>query len=247
MLEDISGKVAVITGASKGIGRAAALAFAREGVHVVATARTQSELDEVASECEALGVKALGVAADATDPDAVTNVRERALSTFDKVDILVNNAGVARYAQLVDHTVEDYDWMMDTNVKSTFLFTHAFLPGMLARKSGDVIVVSSQAGIGGFPNEAVYCATKHAQVGFAHALDGEVRPQGVKVSIIAPGGVRTTFAFGTGRTEDMPALQDMTEADTVADSIVFAAKQPAKNRMLMIGMRPMSEKLYGGA
>jgi NADP-dependent 3-hydroxy acid dehydrogenase YdfG len=247
MLEDIKGRVAVITGASRGIGRAAALAFAREGVNIVATARTQAELDTLTKACEDLGVKAIGVSADAADPAAVNNVRDQALSTFNQVDILVNNAGVARYAQMVDHSVDDYDWMMDTNMKSTFLFSNAFVPGMIERKRGDVIVVSSQAGIGGFPNEAVYCATKHAQVGFAHALDGELRPHNIKVSIIAPGGVRTTFAFGTGRTEDMPALDDMTEADTVADSIVFAARQPAKSRMLMIGMRPMSEKLYGGA
>ncbi|MEL6150314.1 MAG: SDR family oxidoreductase, partial [Chloroflexota bacterium] len=136
---------------------------------------------------------------------------------------------------------------MDTNMKSTFLFTRSLVPGMLKQKSGNVIFVSSQAGLGGFPGEAVYCATKHAQVGFAHALDGEVREHGIKVSIIAPGGVRTTFAIGTGRTEEMPELDGMTEADTVADAIVFAARQPAKNRMLMLGMRPMSEKLYGGA
>lgn len=247
MLEDISGKVAVITGASRGIGRAAALAFAREGVNIVATARTQDELDALVKECEELGVQAIGVSADATDHEAVQNVRDQAYNTFEKVDILVNNAGVGRYANVVDHTVEDYDWMMDTNMKSTFLFTHAFLPGMIAQKSGNVIVVSSQAGLAGFPGEAVYCATKHAQVGFAHALDGEVREQGIKVTLICPGGVSTTFAFGTGRTEGMPELDVMTEADTVADSIVFAARQPAKNRTLVIEMRPMSEKLYGGA
>lgn len=247
MLKDITGEVAVITGASRGIGRATAVALAREGVNLVLTARTEEELQEVADQCVELGVQAVVAPADATQPDDVERVKQQAHDAFGKVDILVNNAGVARYAQLVEHTVEDYDWMMDTNMKSTFLFARAFVPGMLEQKSGNVIIVSSQAGIGGFPGEAVYCATKHAQVGFAHALDGEVREHGVKVSVIAPGGVSTTFAFGTGRTEDMPALDDMTEAETVADSIVFAARQPAKNRALMIGMRPMSEKIYGGA
>ncbi|MEM6528166.1 MAG: SDR family oxidoreductase [Chloroflexota bacterium] len=247
MLEDIKGKVAVITGASRGIGRAAAVALAREGVNIVATARNEEELESLTKECMSHGVKAIAVPADATSPEEVEEVRNSAYKVFKKVDILVNNAGVARYVDLVDTTVDDYDWMMDTNMKSTFLFTRSLVPGMLKQKSGSVIVVSSQAGIGGFPGEAVYCATKHAQVGFAHALDGEVREHGIKVSIIAPGGVRTTFAIGTGRTEDMPELDGMTEADTVADAIVFAARQPAKNRMLMLGMRPMSEKLYGGA
>jgi NADP-dependent 3-hydroxy acid dehydrogenase YdfG len=169
------------------------------------------------------------------------------LDQFRQVDILVNNAGVARYASIGEHTVDDYDWMMNTNMRSTFLFTHGIVPSMIAREQGCVIFVSSQAGVNGFPNETVYCATKHAQVGFATALDGEVRPHNIKVSIIAPGGVHTDFAIGTGRTEDMPGLQDMSESETIADAIVFAAQQPEKTRVLMIGLRPMSEKLYGGA
>lgn len=244
---DITGQNAVITGASRGIGRAAAIAFAKVGVNVAVTARNAEQLAEVVAECEALGVTAKAYPADATDADAVTSLKAAVLADFGKVDILVNNAGVARYALLGETTVEDYDWMMNTNMRSTFLFSHAFVPGMVEQKGGSVIFVSSQAGVNGFPNEAVYCATKHAQVGFAHALDGEVRPHGVKVSIIAPGGVSTTFAFGTGRTEGMPELDGMSEADTVADAIVFAAQANPKTRMLMIGMRPMAEPLYGGA
>lgn len=247
MLEDIKGQVALITGASKGIGRAAALAFAQQGTHVVVTARNADELNSLVAECEAFGVQALAVPADAVDPSAVASVKAQALEKFGKVDILVNNAGVAKYGELGEHTVEDYDWMMDTNMKSTFLFTHAFVPEMIARKSGAVIVVSSQAGVHAFPTETVYCATKHAQIGFAKALDGELRPHNVKVSVIAPGGVRTTFAFGTGRTEGMPALDGMLEAEDVAEAIVYASRQPAKSRVLMVEMRPMSEKRYGGA
>ena len=243
----IAGQVAVITGASRGIGRATALTLAKAGCHIAATARDSAALEALAAECAALGVRARAYPADATDAQAVYTVRDQVLADFGQVDTLVNNAGVARYATLVEHTVEDYDWMMNTNMRSTFLFTHAFVPSMIARKQGNVIIVSSQAGVNGFPNEAVYCATKHAQVGFAAALDGELRPHGVRVSIIAPGGVRTTFAFGTGRTEDMPALQEMTEAEDVAEAILFALQMPAKSRVLMIGMRPMSEKLYGGA
>ncbi len=248
MVQEIRGHTALITGASRGIGRAAALAFAKAGVHVAVTARTGDELDSLVQECSSLGVVAQAFPADATSASAVNGVRDAVLSAFEGgIDILVNNAGVAKYGSLGEHTVEDYEWMMDTNVKSTFLFTHAFVPHMIERKSGSVIFVSSQAGVAGFPNEAVYCATKHAQVGFAYAMDGELRPHNIKVSLICPGGVRTTFAFGTGRTEDMEALPNMLEADDVADAIVFAAQQSTKSRLLMIGMRPMSEKLYGGA
>ncbi|MFZ4827697.1 MAG: SDR family oxidoreductase [Phototrophicaceae bacterium] len=247
MLIDIKDQVAVVTGASRGIGYAACVALAKEGVHIAATARNEEQLGELVAQCQAHGVKAIAYPCDATDANAVYALRDRVLSDFGKADILVNNAGVARYTDLLGHTVEDYDWMMDTNVKSTFLFTHAFVGGMIERKSGSVIVVSSQAGVNGFPNETVYCATKHAQVGFATALDGELRPHNIKVSIIAPGGVRTTFAFGTGRTEDMPALEGMLEAEDVAEAIVFAARQSPKSRVLMVGMRPMQERLYGGA
>lgn len=238
---DITGKVAVITGASRGIGRASVLALAREGVHVIATARSESELNEVVKEAKSLGVRAKAVVADATSKADVDRVKQEALAEFEQIDILVNNAGVARYASLLEHTVEDYDWMMNTNMRSTFLFTHAFLPEMVERGNGSIVTVSSQAGYRGFPNEAVYCATKFAQVGFCQALDGEVREKGVKVSVIAPGGVRTTFAFGTGRTEETPALSGMIEAESVADAVVFATKQDPKSRILVIGMRPMNE------
>ncbi len=247
MFGKIQPKVAFITGASRGIGRAAALAFAKTGVNVAVTARNAEELESLVAECRALQVKAEAFPADASDAKAVAGVRDDVLKAFGKVDILVNNVGVARYASLIETTVEDYDWMMNTNMRSTFLFTHAFVPQMIERKSGNVIFVSSQAGVNGFPNEAVYCATKHAQVGFATALDGELRPHNVKVSIIAPGGVSTYFAFGTGRTPEMPALAEMSEAEDIAEAILFAANQPEKSRILMIGIRPMSEKLYGGA
>jgi len=247
MLDDIKGQIAVITGASRGIGRASALAFAREGVHIVATARSEDELSELVNECEALEVEAVAVAGDAADPALVERVQQAAFDKFGKVDILLNNVGVANYVDVVDTSIEDYDWMMNTNVRSTFLFTKTFIPGMIERKSGAVLFLASQAGIAGFPGEAVYCASKHAQVGFARALDGELRPHNIKVSIIEPGGVSTTFAFGTGRYEGMAALDDMLDADTVAEAVIFAAKMPAKARVMELGMRPMGEKFYGGA
>jgi NADP-dependent 3-hydroxy acid dehydrogenase YdfG len=240
-LENLKDKVALVTGAGRGIGRASALALAKEGVHILATSRTETDLDSLVKECAALGVKAVAVPADAAQQADVNELKQKALQAFPQVDILVNNAGVARYASLLEHTVEDYDWMMNTNMRSTFLVTHAFLPEMLARKNGTIIIVSSQAGYRGFPTETVYCATKFAQVGFAQALDGEVRSQNIKVSVIAPGGVHTTFAIGTGRTEGDAVLDRMLEAEDVADAVVFAASQPIKSRILVVGMRPMSE------
>jgi 3-oxoacyl-[acyl-carrier protein] reductase len=242
-LETLKDKVALITGASRGIGRASALALAKEGAHIIATARNAGELTTLVKECEAFGVKAIGIAADATQEADVRRVKAEALKVFTQVDILVNNAGVAKYALLGEHSVADYDWMMNTNMRSTFLFTHTFLLEMIERKSGAVIIVSSQAGVRGFATETVYCATKFAQVGFAQALDAEVREHNIKVSVIAPGGVHTDFAIGTGRTEGEPRLEKMLEAEDVADAVVFAAAQPAKSRILIVGMRPMSESI----
>lgn len=244
MTVSLKDKVAVVTGAGRGIGRASALALAREGCHLVVTSRTAGDLNTLAGEIEALGVKALAVPADAADVAGVETLRDQTLQTFGQVDILVNNAGVAKYGTLLEHTVEDYDWMMTTNVRSTFLVTRAFLPSMLERKSGSIIIVSSQAGYHGFAGETVYCATKFAQVGFAQGLDEEVRGHNIKVSVIAPGGVATTFAFGTGRYDEMPELEGMLDAEDVAEAVVFAAKQPAKSRILVVGMRPMSEKAF---
>src|SRR5258707_2813530 len=172
-LENLKGKVAVVTGASRGIGRASAIAFAKEGVHIVATARNGEELQSLIDDCGKLGVKAVAVAADATKEGDVKKLKKEALKAFPQIDILVNNAGVAKYASLMNLTIDDYDWMMNTNVRSTFLCTHAFLPEMLARKCGAIIIVSSLAGLHGYPTVTVYCASKFVQVGIAAALESE--------------------------------------------------------------------------
>ena len=119
----------------------------------------------------------------------------------------------------------------------------SFWPGMLARRQGWVVFVSSVAGLKGLPHESVYCATKFAQMGFAQALDYETREQGVKVSVVAPGGVGTHFAFGTGRTPGDSMLDAMMDAKDVAEAVLFAVTQPPKVRVFLIGMRPMSEPL----
>lgn len=244
MANELQDKTAVVTGASRGIGKASALALAREGANVVVTARNEAELKALSGDLEKLGVKSLAVAADLSQDADIAKLKTEALKAFGNVDILVNNAGVGKYGPFEGMSAEDYDWMMDTNVRSTILCTHAFLPEMLECGSGSIITVSSQAGLHGFGNEAIYCATKFAQVGFCQALDHEVRERGVKVSVIAPGGVHTHFAIGTGREEGAPYLDEMLNAEDVADAVVFAAKQPAKSRVMLIGMRPMSEPIF---
>ncbi|MFN8371362.1 MAG: SDR family oxidoreductase [Anaerolineae bacterium] len=242
-MKRLEGKVAVITGASRGIGRAVAIGLAHEGVHVSLIARAADELNSLVAEVEALGVKGLAVAGDANNEADVQRLKEQTLAKFGQVDILVNNAGVGKFGPIETLTVEDYDWMMNTNMRATFLSTKAFVPDMKARGSGSVIFVGSVAGLKGLPNETIYCSTKHAQTGFAEALDHECREHGVKVSYIAPGGVNTYFAFGTGRTQGDPKLDEFLDSEDVADAVVFAAAQPPKSRVFLIGMRPMREPL----
>ena len=239
----LEGQVAVVTGASSGIGRAVARALAAEGASVVVTARRAERLDEVVGAIEADGGAALAVAADVTDEADVDRLRDAALERFGQVDVLVNNVGVGSYGPLPTMTVDDYDWMMRANMRSSFLCTHRFLPAMVERGSGQVCFIGSVAGLKGLPGESVYCASKFAQMGFAQALDYETREQGVKVSVVAPGGVNTEFAIGTGRTEGDPALDAMLDAEDVAEAVVFALTQPENARTFLIGMRPMSEPL----
>ena len=244
MNKKLTGKVALVTGASKGIGRAAALALGAEGADVAVTARDGRALAALVEELKRLGVRAAAVAADATRGQDVERVRKQVLESFGRVDILVNNVGIARYAAFSELTLEDYDWMMNTNMRSTFLFTKAFLGPMVERGAGWVVFVASVSGLFGFPGETAYCASKHAQVGFAKALDREVFDKGVKVSLIAPGGVNTEHALGTGRTAGDPSLGSYLEADDVAQAVVFAVTQAPKSRTFLIGLRPMSEGYY---
>lgn len=243
MSEPLKGKVAVVTGASRGIGAATALALGRAGARIVATARTATELDRVADQLHADGGDGLAVVADLTRETDVDRLKSAAIDRYGQVDILINNAGVGKYGPLSSLTAADYDWMMNTNMRSSFLCTSAFLPGMLERRRGWIVFVASVAGLKGLPHESVYCATKFAQIGFAQALDYETREQGVKISVVAPGGVHTTFAFGTGRTESDPRLDGMMNAMDVAEAVLFAVTQPDKVRVFMVGMRPMSEPL----
>lgn len=243
MSELLKNKVAVVTGASRGIGEATALTLGQAGANVVVTARTESDLAGLVERIEQTGVEALGITADLTREEDVARLKASALQKFGRVDILVNNAGVGKYGPLSSLSAADYDWMMDTNMRSSFLCTSAFLPGMLERERGWVVFVASVAGLKGLPNESVYCATKFAQVGFAQALDYETRERGVKVSVVAPGGVHTSFAIGTGRTEGDPQLDNMLDAQDVAEAVLYAVTQPEKARVFLIGMRPMSEPL----
>jgi 3-oxoacyl-[acyl-carrier protein] reductase len=239
----LAGKVALITGASAGIGRAAALALAEEGANIVLTARRQERLKELEEAVQKAGGKAISVVGDATDEETAQRSVTAATQTFGTLDILINNVGIGNYKNLVDTSAAEYDEMVDSNIRSTFLFTRHAVPVMIKQGSGTVLMISSMAGIYGFAGEAVYCATKFAQVGFAQALDKELRLHGIKVGVICPGGVKTEFALGKGRTEQSVAKSGMLEAEDVASAIVLACKQSPNSRIIEVQMRTMDEAL----
>jgi NADP-dependent 3-hydroxy acid dehydrogenase YdfG len=243
MTKKLEGKVALITGASAGIGQACARALAGEGARLVLTARRQERLEGLKKEVESLGTEAVSVTGDAREEQTATRTVKAAVDTFGRLDILINNAGAGNYKNLVDTSAEEYDSLMDTNVRSTFLFTRHVVPVMLEQKSGTILMISSMAGVYGFGGEAVYCMTKFAQVGFAQALDRELRESGIKVGAICPGGVKTEFALGKGRTETGVAESNMLDPEDVASTVLLACTQSAKSRIIEIQMRTMAESL----
>lgn len=239
----LKGKVAIVTGASAGIGRASALALAAEGARVIITARRQERLHALASEINAMNTQAYVVAGDANDEATAKRCVETALNEAGTIDILLNNTGMGNYKNLADTSLEEYDQLMNTNMRSTFIFTRQVVPQMLLQKQGTILMISSMAGLYGFANQAVYCATKFAQVGFAQALDKELRPGGIKVGVICPGGVKTEFAIGAGRTEESVAQSGMLDATDVAGAVLLACTQAPGSRIIEIQMRTMSESL----
>jgi 3-oxoacyl-[acyl-carrier protein] reductase len=243
MAGKLAGKVALITGASAGIGEACARALAAEGANLVLTARRQDRLEALKAELHPQGTEVVLVAGDARDEETARRCVQAALDSFGQLDILLNNAGSGNYKNLVDTSADEYDALMDTNMRSTFLFSRHAVPVMISQKAGTLLMLSSMAGVYGFAGEAVYCATKFAQVGFAQALDKELRPHGIKVGAICPGGVKTEFALGKGRTEEGVSQSGMLEPEDVAGAVLLACTQSTGSRIIEIRMRTMDESL----
>ena len=226
-LRDLNGKVVIITGATAGIGAAAAKALVEKGCKVVLNARNEERLKGMVAE---LGANAIYVAGDCSEPDLARKVAKAAVDTFGTIDAVVPNAGIGFYGSILDHSDEDMNRMMRTNYEGTVHMVRAALPTMLAKKEGDVIIVASVAGFRGGDIEAVYTGTKHAQVGFAGALDRELRVKGVRVALVCPAGVETEFALGFGRTAGEDKLKTYLSPEDVAFQITTIMSQPRSVR-----------------
>jgi len=199
-MASIENKVAVVTGAGRGIGRAIAIELGRLGARVALAARTVPELEDTA---RLIGTSWV-IPTDVRKRKDVERLLDQAHSALGPVDIFVNAAGLGIFGQLTDFTDEDYDTILDTNLKGVFFTCRAVLPSMIARRAGHIINIASIAGKVGSATRAVYCASKFGVVGLTESVAEEVRQYGIRVSLICPGSTNTAFSPGSksGKTFD---------------------------------------------
>jgi 3-oxoacyl-[acyl-carrier protein] reductase len=237
-MSTLEGKVALVTGASRGIGAAVAQMLADRGVKLGLASRSGDDLGIAG---------AVARATDVRNRAQLVALADETVARHGGLDIVVANAGVGAYGPFVDLTEELADEMMDVNARGVINTAAATVPHLVARGGGDFVSVASEAGRRGLPFEAVYCASKFAQVGFTRALDHELRPQGVRCTNVCPGGVATDFAMeeGRGRTPAMPELAGMMSAEDVAEAVVFVLTRPRGHRILEVAFRPMTETSWG--
>ena len=236
MSESLNNKTAVITGASKGIGKAIALSLAGAGVKVVLAARHRKDLESVEKEIRAHGGESLVVRADVSKETDVERLFDKAIHAFEKVDILVNNAGYGIFSKVADTSVKDFDGMMNVNLRGVFLCCKGILPAMIRQKGGAIINIASLAGKNSFVGGATYSATKWGLLGFSRSLMLEVREVNIRVVAICPGSVNTSFSDHSKDSEKIIQPQD------VADTVLFALTMPARSNVSEIDIRPTNPK-----
>ncbi len=235
-MKRLDGKIAVVTGASKGIGKAIAGALATEGATVFLAARSERELNQVAEELSKDGHHAIPVRTDMTQEQDIRSLIETAQKPAGHIDILVNNAGMGVFKRCVDMDVKDFDAMWALNMRSVFLATKFSLPGMMKQNSGSIVNIASLAGKNSFVNGTGYAATKWALRGWASSLMLEVRENNIRVVTIFPGSVDTSFSAG-GKKGD-----SITQPADVALAVIFAITAPDRSMFSEIDVRPTNPK-----
>jgi NADP-dependent 3-hydroxy acid dehydrogenase YdfG len=248
MSENIAGKVIVITGASSGMGEAAARHLAAQGATVVLGARRIERLERLVAEITAAGGKALAVATDVTERGQVQRLVDAAVESFGKIDVLINNAGIMPLSPLDRLKVDEWDRMIDVNLKGVLYGIAAALPHMQERKSGHIINLSSVAGHKLFGGSAVYSATKFGVRALSEGLRQEVKPHNIRTTIISPGAVKTELLEHISEADIQKANQDYVgevgvPADSFARIVAFVISQPDELDINEVLFRPTSQEL----
>ncbi len=228
----LEGKIAIVTGASRGIGRCTALQLAQSGADLIVCARSEAPLKELVVEIEALGRKALAVVVDVVNTDDVKNLINQALATFGRIDILVNNAGITRDGLLLRMKDADWDAVLDTNLKSAFLLTRAVAKSMSKQRSGRIINISSVVGEMGNPGQVNYCASKAGLIGLTKSVARELARRNVTVNAVTPGFIETdmTEELDEKARLDLASqipLGRLGDAEDIAHAVVYLASDRA--------------------
>jgi 3-oxoacyl-[acyl-carrier protein] reductase len=232
-MEYLKDKVAVITGGSKGIGKAIAFALGGLGCRVVITARNEPELQKAADEISALGIEVFPVKTDVRKLKEVESLVQRVQDRWGAPQFLVNNAGIGKFEEVVSMKEEDFRATIETNLFGVFYCTRGFLPGMIAQQQGHIINISSLAGKNTFPSGSAYCASKHGLIAFSECLMLEVRQHKIKVTTICPGTVQTDFS------PEAKAKTWALTSEDVAKAVIDVVTSSAGSIVSLVDLRPL--------
>ncbi|MCP2027596.1 3-oxoacyl-[acyl-carrier protein] reductase [Flavobacterium sp. HSC-32F16] len=221
-MTDLKNKNALITGAGKGIGKAVAIALAKEGVNLILISRTQADIDQLAAETNKLGVKSLALSADVSDINSINSAVEKALAEFKHIDILINSAGIASFGKFLDLEPAAFEKIIQVNLMGTYYTTRAIIPNMIERQTGDIINISSTAGLNGNALTSAYSASKFAVLGLTDSLMQEMRKHNIRVTALTPSTVATDMAKDLNLTDGNP--DKVMQSEDMADLIIAQLK-----------------------
>ncbi|GAA6768833.1 3-ketoacyl-ACP reductase [Flavobacterium sp. CGRL1] len=221
-MTDLKNKNAFITGAGKGIGKAVAIALAKEGVNVILVSRTQADVDQLAAETNKLGVKSLALSADVSDINSINSAVEKALAEFKHIDILINSAGIASFGKFLELEPSEFEKIIQVNLMGTYYTTRAIIPNMIERQTGDIINISSTAGLNGNALTSAYSASKFAVLGLTDSLMQEMRKHNIRVTALTPSTVATDMAKDLKLTDGNP--EKVMQSEDMADLIIAQLK-----------------------
>ncbi|WP_281633653.1 3-ketoacyl-ACP reductase [Flavobacterium luteolum] len=221
-MTDLKNKNAFITGAGKGIGKAVAIALAKEGVNLILVSRTQNDIDELAAETAKLGVKTLALSADVSDINSINAAAEKAIAEFKSIDILINSAGIASFGKFLELEPEAWERIIQVNLMGTYYTTRAIIPNMIERQTGDIINISSTAGLNGNALTSAYSASKFAVLGLTDSLMQEMRKHNIRVTALTPSTVATDMAKDLNLTDGNP--EKVMQSEDMADLIIAQLK-----------------------